>query len=278
MNFLFNKKLKKMNYLTLLIAVFVIIYFLIIFLVYVFQEKLLYNPNENNYSNDKLEIKIEKVKIKTKDKIDLLAWYHVKENKNYKTILFLHGNAGSLVNRIHKVNKFKDININFLLLAWRGFSGNSGRPTEKGLYEDAESAVRWLESQGIKKSKIIIYGESLGAAVATEISQNKNFAGLILESPFTSMIDVGKNVYPFLPVKLLLKDKYESFKKIKNINIPILIMHGKDDKIVPFYMGQKMYELANEPKYSYFTEYDNHIMEYDVNLLNILKKFAKSLN
>ena len=278
MNFLFNKKLKKMNYLTILIAVFVIIYFLIIFLVYVFQEKLLYNPNENNYSNDKLEIKIEKVKIKTKDKIDLLAWYHVKENKNYKTILFLHGNAGSLVNRIHKINKFKDININFLLLAWRGFSGNSGRPTEKGLYEDAESAVRWLESQGIKKSKIIIYGESLGAAVATEISQNKNFAGLILESPFTSMIDVGKNVYPFLPVKLLLKDKYESFKKIKNINIPILIMHGKDDKIVPFYMGQKMYELANEPKYSYFTEYDNHIMEYDVNLLNILKKFAKSLN
>lgn len=278
MNFLFNKRLKKMNYLKALIAVFVIIYFLIVFLVYIFQEKLLYHPNENNYSNDKLEIQIKNVKIKTKDKIDLIAWYHIKENKNYKTILFLHGNAGSLENRIHKINKFKDININFLLLAWRGFSGNLGSPTERGLYEDAESAVRWLESQGIKKSKIIIYGESLGTAVATEISQNKNFAGLILESPFTSMIDAGKNVYPFLPVKLLLKDKYESIKKIKNINIPILIMHGKNDKIVPFSMGQKMYELANEPKNSYFTEYDNHMMEFDVSLLNVLKKFIKSLN
>ncbi len=278
MNFLFNKRLKKMNYLKALIAVFVIIYFLIVFLVYIFQEKLLYHPNENNYSNDKLEIQIKNVKIKTKDKIDLIAWYHIKENKNYKTILFLHGNAGSLENRIHKINKFKDININFLLLAWRGFSGNLGSPTERGLYEDAESAVRWLESQGIKKSKIIIYGESLGTAVATEISQNKNFAGLILESPFTSMIDAGKNVYPFLPVKLLLKDKYESIKKIKDINIPILIMHGKNDKIVPFSMGQKMYELANEPKNSYFTEYDNHMMEFDVSLLNILKKFIKSLN
>ena len=92
------------------------------------------------------------------------------------------------------------------------------------------------------------------------------------------MIEAGKDKYPFLPVSLLLKDRYESSKKIKNIKSPILIMHGKVDKIVSFNMGKKMYELANEPKYSYFSEYDNHMMEYNEKLLNELKKFIDSLN
>ena len=92
------------------------------------------------------------------------------------------------------------------------------------------------------------------------------------------MIEAGKNKYPYLPVKFLLKDKYESDKKIKNIKSPILIMHGKVDKLVPFYMGKKIYAMANEPKYSYFTEYDNHMMEYNKNLLNVLNEFIGSLN
>ena len=218
------------------------------------------------------------MKINTQDGIKLMSWYHNKNVNNYKTILFLHGNAGSLENRIHKINHFKDMNVNFLLVAWRGFSGNKGTPTEKGLYEDAESAVRWLKSKGVRENNIIVYGESLGTGVATEIAQNKNFAGIILESPFTSMIDAAKDKYPYLPVRLLLKDRYESNKKIKNINSPILIMHGKVDNIVPFYMGKKMYELANEPKYSYFSEYDDHMMEYNEKLLKVLKDFIGSLN
>ena len=207
-----------------------------------------------------------------------MGWYHKKDSKNYKTILFLHGNAGSLENRIHKINHFQNMKINFLIIAWRGFSGNKGNPTEKGLYEDAESAINWLKNKGIRTKDIIIYGESLGTGIATEIAQNNNFAGVILESPFTSMIDAAKNKYPFFPIRFLLKDKYESDKKIKNIKSPLLIMHGESDKIVPFWMGKKMYDIANEPKYFYFTKYDNHMMEYDENLLIMLKKFLDSLN
>ena len=164
------------------------------------------------------------------------------------------------------------------MIAWRGFSGNAGKPTEKGLYEDARSAVKWLINQGVIEENIVIYGESLGTGIAIEIAQNNKFAGVILESPFTSMVAAGKSKYPIFPIGLLLKDKYESDKKIKNVNSPILIMHGEADKIVPFSMGKKMYELANEPKYSYFPKYDDHMMEYDEKLLNNLKTFISSLN
>ena len=267
-----------MNYLKLILLILIIIYFIILITTYIFQRNLLYHPSENNYFGDELQVSIEKVKIITSDNIELLSWFHNKNISEYKTIVFFHGNAGSLENRIHKINHFQDMKVNFLLVAWRGFSGNKGKPTEQGLYEDARSAINWLLSKGINEKNIIIYGESLGTGIATEIAQNKNFAGIILESPFTSMIDAGKTKYSYLPVKFLLKDKYESNKKIKNIKSPILIMHGKVDNIVPFYMGKKIYELANEPKYSYFSEYDDHMMEYNEKLLNNLKKFINSLN
>ena len=207
---------KKMYNLFLISLVF-LVYFLVTLGLYVFQRNLLYHPMENNYSGDKLTVKIEKVKIITEDKIDLLAWHHVKDNNKYKTILYLHGNAGSLENRIHKINHFNDMNINFLLLSWRGFNGNEGKPTEKGLYQDARSAVDWLINKGISEENIIIYGESLGTGVATEIAQNNNFAGLILETPFTSMIDAAKNFYPYIPVDFILKDKYKNDKKIDSL-------------------------------------------------------------
>ena len=278
MNFLFKKNLRKMNFLLIILLAFAIIYFFLTVLTYIFQRNLLYHPSENNYSDTKLLASIEKVTITTNDNIKLSSWYHKKNVTGYKTILFLHGNAGSLQNRNYKINHFKDLNINFLIVAWRGFSENEGQPTEKGLYQDARSAVKWLKSKDVTESDIIIYGESLGTAVAVEIAQHTKFAGIILESPFTSMIDLGKEKYPFLPVKILLKDKFESLKKIKNINIPILIMHGKRDNIVPFYMGIKMYEEANTPKDYYFSKDDDHMMNYDENLLNNLKSFINGLN
>ena len=261
-----------------IIGLVVLIYLIITLILYNSQRSLLYHPTENNYSGDKLIVSIDKIKIKNEDNIELLAWYHEKDIENYKTILFLHGNAGSLENRIHKINHFNDMDVNFLIISWRGFSGNKGQPTEEGLYKDAKSGVDWLKNKGIRKENIIIYGESLGTGVATEIAQNNKFAGVILESPFTSMVAAGKSKYPIFPIKLLLKDKYESDKKIQNIKSPILIMHGEDDKIVPFWMGKKLYELANQPKYSYFPKYDDHMMEFNKDLIKSINSFIKSLN
>ena len=253
-------------------------YLLILIFLYFNQRNLMYHPNENNYSDDQLSVKIEKVKILTEDNIELIGWYHNKDLKNNKTILYFHGNAGSLENRIHKLNHFGDMNVNFLIIAWRGFSGNEGSPSEDGLYKDGDSALKWLSEKGINEKNIIIYGESLGTGVATHLSQNRNFAGVILETPFTSMVDAAKEFYPYIPVELLLKDKFENKKKVKKINSPILIMHGEADQIVPFSMGKKIFDIANEPKYSYFTKYDNHMMEYDKSLIKALNSFLNSLN
>ena len=269
---------KKKMYISYILGLVVVIYLIITFILYISQRSLLYHPTENNYSGDMLTVSIDKIKIKNDDNIELMAWYHEKDIEKYKTILFLHGNAGSLENRIHKINHFNDMDVNFLIISWRGFSGNKGQPTEKGLYKDAKSGVDWLKNKGAKQENIIIYGESLGTGVATEIAQNKNFAGVILESPFTSMVAAGKSKYPIFPINLLLKDKYESDKKIKNIKSPILIMHGEVDTIVPFWMGKKMFELANEPKYLYFSKYDDHMMEFNKDLINSINLFIKSLN
>ena len=266
-----------MSFLKIIIGILVI-YTSLLLLLFIFQRNLMYHPDENNYSGDKLEVDIKKVKINTSDGLDLLGWFHKKDLKRFKTIIYFHGNAGKLENRIHKLNHFKDMDVNFLIIAWRGFSGNDGKPSEESLYIDGNSAIKWLKNLGLSEKDIIIYGESLGTGVATEIAKNNNFAGLVLETPFTSMIEAAKNFYPYIPVRILLKDKYENDKKIMNINIPVFVMHGEADQIVPFWMGKKIYEMANQPKYSYFTEYDDHMMEFDEKLVFELRTFFKSLN
>ena len=264
-----------------IILAILFLYFISVIVVYFYQRKLLYYPLSpptftKDISGDGLIHKFETISFETSDNLNLKGWYHFKSLEK-KTILFFHGNASNLDNRIYKLNLLGNLDVNFLIIAWRGYSGNPGKPSEAGLYQDSLGALKWLNKKGISNEKIILYGESLGTAVATEIGQNKKFAGIILESPFTSMIEMGKKYYPIFPVKLLIKDKYETKKKIKNIKFPILIMHGKKDKLVPFNMGNELYNLANEPKFKYFTEKDGHMMEFDVGLKDEINNFLESL-
>ena len=258
-------------------VIIILCYLLLVFYVFFNQRNLLYHPFENNYSSDVANFSYEEIFIPTSNGNNLKAWFHKKNLEKKKTLVFFHGNAGDLKNRIYKLNLIKDFDINFLIVAYRGFSGNKGKPTEEGLYEDAKYTLEWLGKQKINDDKIIIYGESLGTAISVEIAQNKKFAGIILESPFTSMVDAGKHYYFYLPVSLLLKDRYETLDKLKNIKIPILVMHGKKDKIVPFIMGKKVYENANTPKFSYFPDNDDHMMDYNEDLLKTLNNFFKTI-
>ena len=255
----------------------ILIYFVITVVVYFFQRKLLYHPFSPQITGKGLIHNFETINFKTSDNFELKGWFHLK-NSNKKTILFLHGNAGNLDNRIDKLNFLGNMDINFLIISWRGYSGNPGNPSETGLYKDALGGIEWLNKKGISNDRIILYGESLGTAITTEVAQNENFAGIILEAPFTSMVDMGQKIYPIFPVKFLLKDKYESKNKIKNIKSPILVLHGRKDKIVPFYMGEKIFEMANSPKFKYFTDLDDHMINFDEKLVNEIDLFIRNLN
>ena len=266
-----------MKYLYLAVSSVVLAYLIIILFVYFYQRSLLYNPSENNYLNDKINFNYKEIFIETDKKIKLKSWFIEKDLKNFKTILFFHGNAGNLFNRVYKLNELNKLDLNVLIISWRGFSGNKGKPTEKNLYHDAQEAVKWLKAQGLDNKNIILYGESLGTGIAIELASKNNFGGIILESPFTSMADVAKLYYPYLPVNLLLKDRYDTKSKIIDIRTPILIMHGKEDNIVPQKMGLELFEKANNPKFSYFPESDDHMMEYNSQLLNKIKLFISKI-
>jgi fermentation-respiration switch protein FrsA (DUF1100 family) len=266
-----------MKYFYLAVSSVVLAYFIIILFVYFYQRNLLYHPSENNYLNDKITFNYEEIFIETDKKIKLKSWFIKKDLNKFKTILIFHGNAGNLFNRVYKLNELNKLDVNILLISWRGFSGNKGKPTEKNLYHDAEEAVKWLNNRGAISKNIILYGESLGTGVATELGTSNAFGGIILESPFTSIANAAKIYYPYLPVNIILKDRYDSIGKIKNITTPILIMHGKKDNIVPQKMGLELYEKANQPKFSYFPENDDHMMEYNDNLLNSIKLFINKI-
>ena len=266
-----------MKYLYLAVSSVVLAYFIIILFVYFYQRNLLYHPSENNYLNDKITFNYEEIFIETDKKIKLKSWFIKKDLDKFKTILIFHGNAGNLFNRVYKLNELNKLNVNILLISWRGFSGNKGKPTEKNLYRDADEAVKWLNNQGVISKNIILYGESLGTGVATELGTSNAFGGIILESPFTSIANAAKIYYPYLPVSIILKDRYDSIGKIKNINTPIFIMHGKMDNIVPQQMGLELFEKANNPKYSYFPEDDDHMMNYNKQLLNEIKLFINKI-
>ena len=259
------------------ILLLILIYVGITVVIYFYQRKLLYHPFSTQITGEGLIHNFETINFKTPDNLLLKGWFQLKDSKK-KTILFLHGNAGNLDNRIDKLNFLGNMDINFLIISWRGYSGNPGNPSETGLYKDALGGIEWLNKKGISNDRIILYGESLGTAITTEVAQNENFAGIILEAPFTSMVDMGQKIYPIFPVKFLLKDKYESKNKIKNIKSPILVLHGRKDKIVPFYMGEKIFEMANSPKFKYFTDLDDHMMNFDEKLVNEIDLFIRNLN
>ena len=264
-----------MKYLYLILSSVLVAYLVVIIFIYFYQRNLLYHPLENNYQNDKPQFNYDEVSIKVDDEITLKSWLVNKDLEKFKTLLIFHGNAGNLSNRIYKLNELNKLDLNILLISWRGFSGNKGSPSEKNLYQDARAAVKWLNEKKVKNNQIVLYGESLGTGVAVEIAKNSDFNSVILESPFTSIENSAKIYYPYLPVKLLLKDRFDSINKIEMINIPILIMHGEKDDVVPIFMGKELFDKANNPKHSYFTPDDDHMMEFNSELLMEIQKFIK---
>jgi len=162
-------------------------------------------------------------------------------------VLLMHGNAGNISNRVEKARLLHGLGASVFLFDYRGYGESRGRPTEAGLYLDAEAAYAWLLRR-TAAAEIVFYGESLGCGVAVELALKHPPEALVLESPFTSVVDMAKVVFPFLPASLLVRERYDTIAKIGGIRTRLLIMSSPDDEVVPFAMGQALFAAAPEPK------------------------------
>jgi len=162
-------------------------------------------------------------------------------------LLFCHGNAGNISHRLESIELFHRLNLTVLIFDYPGYGKSSGRPHETTLYDASETAYEFLQTTETPE-RCIIFGRSLGGAVAVELATRVPAAGLIVESCFTSTVEMGKEVFPFLPVKLIVQQKFDSLSKVANIRIPKLFVHSPNDDIIPYHHGEKLFEAAAEPK------------------------------
>lgn len=179
----------------------------------------------------------------------LLSGWYIERGPKDPVILVCHGNAGNISHRLEKAKIFMDAGASVLLFDYRGYGKSSGSPDEQGTYEDALTFYRWLvEIKGVPPERIVVYGESLGGGVAVETALRHKSAGLILESSFTSVVDMGREVFPWLPVRHMVRYRYDNLAKLPSIRGPVLVMHSPQDDIVPYRMGRRLFEAAAEPK------------------------------
>lgn len=226
-----------------------LIYLALVGLLWVFQRSLIYLPGMAGPPPAAAGLAdMREVHVETADGLRLLAWHRPPVVAEGVTVLYLHGNAGSLAARAFKVRPLLEAGHGVLLLSWRGYGDNPGTPTEAGLYSDARAAIDHLAAEGVEPARLALFGESLGSGIAVQMAGERRFAGLILEAPFSSLADVAATHYPFVPVRALLKDRYDSASKIASVGAPVLILHGQRDRVVPLRFGEKLYAAAAEPK------------------------------
>lgn len=239
------------------------LYLSLLLLLYLMQRSLIYHPDPTRPQPAAWFVPdMSAVSLQTADGVSLLAWWK-KPRDGRPVIAFFHGNGGHIGYRGSKVRGFLDQGYGVLLVAWRGYSGNAGSPTEAGLYADGRAALKFLERQGIRTKEIVLYGESLGAGVAVELASRGAGRVLVLEAPFTSLMDAAAGRFPLFPVRWLIRDRYDSVAKIGRITAPLLILHGEEDFVLPVSLGRALLERANEPKSGVFIPKAGHNNLYD---------------
>ncbi len=237
-----------MSLLTKLAITVLCVYGLIALAAYFGQRRLMYFPDRARTLPVRAGlVGVEERVLKTPDGARIIAWYG-RARPGQPTILYFHGNAGSLSARAPRIERFMGEGWGVYMMTYRGYGGGTGSPTEANNVADARLAYGALLLEGVEPSSIILYGESLGSGVAVRLATERQVGGVVLDAPYTSIVDVAAKAYPFLPVRLLLADRYESTKYIGQVRVPLLILHGERDGVIPVAMGRELFRLANEPK------------------------------
>jgi len=190
----------------------------------------------------------EDVTLETSDGVKLHGWY-IPAAQASGVVLFLHGNAGNISHRLDSIAIFHELGLDTLIIDYRGYGRSEGKPSERGTYLDAEAAWHYLvNNRGVAAERIIVFGRSLGGAVAAWLANQYKPAALIIESSFSSALDMARKLYPFMPVRLITRLEYPVSEFVSGLRCPLLVIHSRDDEIIPFAMAEANYDSAAEPK------------------------------
>ena len=237
-----------MRHLKRLTSLIVFIYISACGYMYFAQDSLIFKPTQDVKPVAEVFPGASEYWISTPESNKLQTWYK-PASSGKETLVYLHGNAGNLSTRGRLINILSEDDRGLLIFSWGGFGMSQSKPSEQSFYSDARAVFDWLEREnGLKASDLIVYGESLGTGVAVQLATERDFKGVILAAPYTSIAQMAANDYPWLPVNLLLNHRFDSIDKVANITEPMIVMHSTDDDTIPFEQGEMLFNAATEPK------------------------------
>jgi len=218
-------------------------------ILYHMQSKFIYRPVKDVvYTPEELDLDFEDVTFTSEDGLSLNGWYVPAEDSRF-TVLFCHGNGGNIMHRLDTINVLHNLGLSCFIFDYRGYGNSAGKPTEEGTYLDVRAAYDWLiENKKARREEIIFFGRSLGGSIVSQLATKVEPRAVVLESSFTSYVDIGKRFYPYMPVRWSARFSYRTIDYIKQIHCPILLIHSRGDEVIPFEFGLELYEAANEPK------------------------------
>lgn len=249
-------------------------------LLYILQDKFIYLPGNEIFRTPKDEgMEYEDLDFYTKDGVFIHAWFIPNGNKD-KVVLFCHGNAGSLSNRIDTIKMIYDLGFSVFIFDYRGYGISEGKTSEAGTSMDAEAALMYLlDEKKIPEERIIVWGRSLGGAIAAKLAGKRKIAACVLESSFTSIPDMAKWRFKIFPSRLLAKYSYSTIDYVKEIDAPLFIVHSEDDEIIPYWMGKQIFSESNKSKMflklkgDHNNTYFDSVDEYQAGLNEFFDKF-----
>lgn len=242
-----------------LVATVAAVYLLILAYLWISQRSIVFHPGSEPpaLAGSAVETLMQDVSVQSGDGLALHGWY-APARAGMPTILYFHGNAGTLAGRAERVLPYLQRGYGVLLAGYRGYGGNPGAPTELGLYDDGRAHFDWLAAQGVPGDRVVLYGESLGAGVAVQLATERRVKALVLEAPFASIALSAKQRFPLFAFEWLIRDKFANLDKIDKVQAPLFIVHGGADRVTPIAFGRMLFDRAREPKAALWPEDAGH--------------------
>lgn len=217
-----------------------------------FEHSQVYHPSREVYGDAaSLQSPFEDVRFAAQDGVELHGWFFPADEASPRrdwVVLQCHGNGGNISGRLMHFQALLSTGVSLFAFDYRGYGRSEGEPGEEGTYADVRAAYAWLIAKGFKGENVVVLGESLGGGIGSKLAMEKPLKALILERTFTSVPDIGAEFFPFLPVRTLSSIKYDTINRLAHIDVPILVLHGREDEIVRYHHGEKLFAAAKEPK------------------------------